>query len=53
MLPFYLHGYRTSDRTSTGATLFSLVYGMEAIFPVEVQIPLLRIMNEAGLGEDE
>ena len=26
---------------------------MEAVFPVEVQIPLLRIMNEAGLGEDE
>ena len=53
MLSFSLHGYRDSARTSTGETPFSLVYGMEAIFPVEVQIPLLRIMNEAGLGEDE
>ncbi|KAI5448306.1 hypothetical protein KIW84_015650 [Lathyrus oleraceus] len=43
MLPFALHGYRTS----TGATPFSLVYGME------VQIPSLRIMKEAGLDEDE
>ncbi|GAU50056.1 hypothetical protein TSUD_186910 [Trifolium subterraneum] len=35
MLPFALHGYRTSVRTSTGATHFSLVYGMEAVLPVE------------------
>ena len=27
ILPFALHGYQTSVRTSTGATLFSLVYG--------------------------
>ncbi|KAI5390749.1 hypothetical protein KIW84_075879 [Lathyrus oleraceus] len=47
MLPFALHGYRTSVRTSTGATPFSLVYGMEAILPVEVQIPSLRIMKES------
>ena len=53
MLPFALHGYRTSARTSTGATPFSLVYGMEDVLPVEVQLPPLRIMNEAGLGEDE
>ena len=36
MLPFALHGYRTSARTSTGETPFSLVYGMEAVFLVEV-----------------
>ena len=36
MLLFALHGYRTSARTSTGETPFSLVYGMEAILPVEV-----------------
>ena len=53
MLPFALHGYHTSARTSTGATPFSLVYGMEAILPVEVQIPSLRIINEACLGKDE
>ena len=53
MLPFALHGYRTSARTSTGAAPFSLVYGMEVILPVEVHIPSLRIMKEAYLGEDE
>ena len=53
MLLFALHGYRTIARTSTGATPYSLVYGMEAVLPVEVQIPSLRIMNEEGLGKDE
>ena len=53
MLPFALHGYRTSARTSTGTTPFSLVYGMEVVLPVEVQIPSLRIVNEEGLGEYE
>ena len=53
MLPFALHGYRTSVRTSTGATPFSLVYGMEAVLPVEIQIPSLRIVKDVGLDEDE
>ena len=35
MLPFALHGYRTSAQTSTGATPYSLVYGMEAVVPIE------------------
>ena len=39
MLPFALHGYHTSVRTSTEATPFSLVYGMVAVLPVEVVIP--------------
>ena len=41
MLPFALHGYRTSMRTSTGATPFSLIYGMEVVLPFEVEIPSL------------
>ena len=53
MLPFALHGYRTSARTSTGATPYSLVYGMEAVLPIEVQIPSLRIMKDASLNEDD
>jgi hypothetical protein len=53
MLPFALHGYRTTIRTSTGATPFSLVYGMEAVLPVEVEIPSLRIMKDAELDEAE
>ena len=53
MLPFALHGYRTSVRTSTGATPFSLVYGMEAVLPIEVEIPSMRVLMEAKLTEAE
>ena len=53
MLPFAIHGYRTSAHTSTGATPYSLVYGMEAVLPIEIQIPSLRIMKDAGLSEDD
>ena len=53
MLPFSLHEYRTTARTPTGATPYSLVYGMEAVLPMEVQIPSLRIMKDAGLNEDD
>ncbi|XP_052878030.1 uncharacterized protein LOC128284216 [Gossypium arboreum] len=52
-LPFALLAYRTSVRTSTGATPFSLVYGMEAILPIEVEIPSLRILTEIRLDEAE
>jgi len=37
MLPFALHAYRTSVRTSTGATPYSIVYGMEAVLPLEMK----------------
>nr|KYP60134.1 Pol polyprotein [Cajanus cajan] len=53
MIPFALHGYRTSVRTSIGATPFSLVYGMEAVLPIEVEIPSLRVLTEAKLEEVE
>src|ERR1051325_10275745 len=53
ILPFALHGYRTSVCTSTGATPFSLVYSMEAVLPLEVQIPLMRVIMEAKLSEVE
>ncbi|XP_039012179.1 uncharacterized protein LOC120141335, partial [Hibiscus syriacus] len=52
-LPFALFAYRTSVRTSTGATPFSLVYGMEAVLPIEVEIPSLRILSEVKLDEAE
>jgi len=51
MLPFALHGYRTSVKTPTGATPFSLVYGMEAVLPFEVEIPSLRVLMETQLEE--
>ena len=53
MLPFALHGYRTSVRTSTGATPFSLVYGVEAVLPIEVEVSSLRVIKEAELEEAE
>ncbi|KAI5431031.1 hypothetical protein KIW84_035254 [Lathyrus oleraceus] len=53
MLPFALHGYRTSVRTSIGATPYSLVYGMEAVLPVEVEIPSLRVLLDVKLDEAE
>lgn len=53
MLPFGLHGYRTSVRTSTGATPFSLVYGMNAVLPIEVETPSLRILMDVKLDEAE
>jgi len=53
MLPFTLHGYRTSVCTFIGATPFSLVYGMEVVLPFEVEIPSLRVLSEAELEEVE
>ena len=53
MLPFTLHGYQTSIHTSTRATPFSMVYGMEVVLPFEVEVPSLRILVESGLKELE
>ncbi|KAA3460438.1 RNA-directed DNA polymerase [Gossypium australe] len=52
-LPFTLYDYRTSVRTSTKATPFSLVYGMETVLPIEVEIPSLRALSELKLDEAE
>lgn len=53
MLPFALHGYRTSVRTSTRKTPVSLIYGMEFVLPIVVEIPSLRVIMEAKLDEAE
>ena len=53
MLQFSLHGYCTSVCTSTGETSFSLVYSMNAILPIEVEIPFLRILTDVKLDEVE
>ncbi|PKI67076.1 hypothetical protein CRG98_012540 [Punica granatum] len=53
MLPYAPSAYRTSIRTSTGATPYSLVYGMEAVLPIEVEIPSMRILAETELEEVE
>lgn len=53
MLPFSLHGYCTSVHTTTGETLFSLVYGIDAVLPIEVEIPSLRILTNVKRDEAE
>ncbi|XP_049344596.1 uncharacterized protein LOC125808959 [Solanum verrucosum] len=52
-LPFALLGYRTTIRTSVGATPYLLVYGTEAVIPAEVEIPSLRIIVEAEIEDTE
>ncbi|XP_071909760.1 uncharacterized protein [Coffea arabica] len=56
-LPYALMAYRTSIRTSMEAVWngmeapYSLMYGMEAMLPTEVEIPSLRILMETKLEE--
>ncbi|MCO5599032.1 hypothetical protein L7F22_053131 [Adiantum nelumboides] len=40
-----LWSYRTSFRTSLGYTLYHLVFGKEAILPIEVQLASLRVLE--------
>uniref|UniRef100_A0A1U7V0Y2 Uncharacterized protein LOC104211296 n=1 Tax=Nicotiana sylvestris TaxID=4096 RepID=A0A1U7V0Y2_NICSY len=42
MLPEVLWVYQTTSKSITGATMFSLVYGVEALIPVEVGEPRFR-----------
>jgi len=39
----YLWAYRTTVRTPTGNTSFSLVYECETVIPLEIQMPSLRV----------
>ncbi|XP_074292988.1 uncharacterized protein LOC141619864 [Silene latifolia] len=50
-IPFTLSGYRTSIRTATGATPYYLVYGIESVQPIELEIPSLRILLENQVPE--
>jgi hypothetical protein len=52
-LPYALWAYRTSVRASTGATPFSLVYGMEAMLPMEVEVPTLRTVLGSQVSEGD
>ncbi|KAG8496733.1 hypothetical protein CXB51_007895 [Gossypium anomalum] len=52
-LSFALYAYRTYVKTSIGATPFSLVYGIEAVLPIEVEIPSFRVLSELKLDEAE
>ncbi|XP_070024995.1 uncharacterized protein [Nicotiana sylvestris] len=52
-LSFSLLGYHTKVCTSTRENPYMLVYGTEAVIPAEVEIPSLRIIQEAGLDDAE
>ncbi|XP_070004124.1 uncharacterized protein [Nicotiana sylvestris] len=51
-LPFALLGYCTTVRTSVGANPYSLIYGTEAVIPVEVEILSRRIVAKADIEDD-
>ncbi|KAL0416162.1 UNVERIFIED_CONTAM: hypothetical protein Slati_3448100 [Sesamum latifolium] len=48
-----LWAYRTTIRTPTQSTPYALVYGVEAVLPLEQQIPSLRMAIQEGLTEEE
>lgn len=52
-LSFALLVYRTTMRTSSGATPYMLVFGTEAVIHAEVEIPSLRFIQEAKLDDAE
>ena len=50
-LPYALWGYRTLIPTSIEATQYSLVYGMEAVLPIEMCVRSLRTVLESEIPE--
>nr|XP_033512859.1 uncharacterized protein LOC117277560 [Nicotiana tomentosiformis] len=53
LLPEVLWAYRTTPKTSTGETPYSLVYGTDVVIPVEVGESSLRYSHESGPRNDE
>lgn len=51
MLPFALHAYYIGVKTSIGAIPYFLIYGMEVVSPLEMEIPSLKILIDSGLEE--
>ncbi|XXG47788.1 hypothetical protein AAC387_Pa02g2368 [Persea americana] len=51
-LPEALWAYRTTVRGPTHSTPFSLVYGCEAVVPLEVQIPSLRVSLQNEMTQE-
>ncbi|XP_021827276.1 uncharacterized protein LOC110767920 [Prunus avium] len=51
-LPDALWAYRTSPRITTGFSPYSLVYGSDAISPVEIAVPTARVLAVNDLEWD-
>ena len=45
-LPSVLWAYRTAYKTAVGSTPFELVYGLNAVLPIEFLVPTLRVAAE-------
>ncbi|XP_075095216.1 uncharacterized protein LOC142173510 [Nicotiana tabacum] len=52
-LSFALLGYQNTMRTSARAASYMLVYGTEAVILAEVEIPSLRVIEDAKLDDAE
>jgi len=52
-LPFVLWGHRTTSKSVNGSTPYELVYGMEAVLPVELELQSLRVTLETSMTEQE
>ena len=48
-----LWAYRTTVRTPTGNTPFFLVYGCEAVIPLEIQMSSLRVALMARMTKED
>ncbi|XP_070047364.1 uncharacterized protein [Nicotiana tomentosiformis] len=53
VLPGVLWAYRTTTKTGTGGTPFSLVYGAEALIPVKVGEPSTRYIQATEESNEE
>ena len=52
-LPHVFWTYRTTPRKSTGDTPFSMLYGAEAVIPLENGFPMMRTSTFTSDGNDE
>ncbi|XP_077232458.1 uncharacterized protein LOC143869785 [Tasmannia lanceolata] len=52
-LPSVLWAYRTTPRTATGESPFSLTFGAEAVIPLEIGLPNFRTENYDEQGNSE
>ena len=48
-----LWAYRISERSSTAVSPFSLTYGQDAVLPMEIVVPSLRVSRKNGIFPHE